>query len=389
MKRVVIAENAVVREGGLGLNLAHMLAGLEGQFEVEVFSAASIPGLRSQAVPGSPLADRILAWPGIRRFRGLQANLREAHFDRGVAARLGPGDVFQGLTGQCERSLERARALGMRLLLDVVTVHNDEGDLRVAREAAAFRSSAAPNRAQGRRRRREYDLADRIRVMSRHAQRTFLDRGFSPDKVVVVHPPVEVDHFPRAAFGHSRFRVTFIGRLEIGKAFHHVIEAFQRARLADSELVLWGGSGSREVTRYLRERVEGHPAIQVRPVPIRAAGLEEVFGKSHVVVHPSVADGFGYVVGEAMAAGVPVIASDTTGGSDWIVDGVNGFVVPAGDIHALRERITWCHRHASRLPDMGRAARATAEEHDLARFRAEYLPLVRALAEIPPRREGA
>jgi glycosyltransferase involved in cell wall biosynthesis len=110
------------------------------------------------------------------------------------------------------------------------------------------------------------------------------------------------------------------------------------------------------------------------------AGLEEVFGKSHVVVHPSVADGFGYVVGEAMAAGVPVIVSDTTGGSEWVVEGLNGFVVPAGDIGLLQERIAWCHRHSSRLPAMGQAARQAAAQHDLNRFREDYLPLVRALA---------
>jgi glycosyltransferase involved in cell wall biosynthesis len=217
--------------------------------------------------------------------------------------------------------------------------------------------------------------------MSRHAQRTFLERGFSEANVVVVHPPVEVDHFPQATFKHPRFRVTFIGRLEIGKAFHHAIEAFQQARLPDSELVLWGGSGSRAVTRYLRERIPSEAVIQVRPVPIRSAGLDEVFGKSHVVVHPSLADGFGFVVSEAMAAGVPVIASDTTGGSDWIEDGINGFTFRAGDIAALRERLRWCHANSARLPEIGRAARKTAEQHGLARFCADYLPLVRSLAE--------
>ncbi len=380
MPHVVLAASTVPREGGLGLNFAHMLAGLDGAATVEAFCAAGIPNLRSTAVPPSRIATRLFALPLVRRLRGLQANLAETHFDRHVARSLPRCDVFQGLTGQCLRSLRRARELGARTLLDVVTVHNDEGDLRVARECPAFGIRLRPNRSQGARRRAEYAEADLIRVMSRHAQRTFLERGFSPDRVRVVHPPVEIEDFPVADFRHSRFRVTFIGRLEIGKAFHHAIEAFQQAALPDSELVLWGGSGSREVARYLRERVEGHPAIHVRPVPIRAAGMEEVFGRSHVVVHPSVADGFGYVVAEAMAAGVPVIASDTTGGSDWIEDGINGFVVPAGDIHALRERLQWCHAHASRLPAMGAAARATAARNNLDRFRADYLPLIRSLA---------
>jgi glycosyltransferase involved in cell wall biosynthesis len=381
MRRIAISANAVPREGGLGLNFAHMLAALAGEFQVSAFCAAPVDGIPTQVITESWLATRPFRLPLIRRFRGAQANLAESHFDRAVARRLPECDVFQGLTGQCLRSFLAAKRRGARTLLDVVTVHNDEGDFRVARECAAFNTEMRPNHAQGARRRREYAEADLIRVMSRHAQQTFLTRGFEPDKVAVVHPPIEVDLFPEARFDHSTFRVTFIGRLEIGKAFHHAIEAFKAANLPDSELILWGGSGSREVARYLREKVEGQPNIHVRPMAIRAAGLEEVFGKSHVVVHPSVADGFGYVVAEAMAAGVPVIASNTTGGSDWIVDGVNGFVVPVGDIDALRERLVWCHQHADQLPRMGKAARNTASQHDLRRFRSDYLPLVRALAD--------
>jgi glycosyltransferase involved in cell wall biosynthesis len=381
MPRAVIAANTVPREGGLGLNFAHMLGALGTEFEAEAICAAPAEPFPTRVIPPSnSLATRLLRLPLLRRLRALDTNLAETHFDAAVARVLPAVDVFQGLTGQCESSLRRARELGAGTLLDVVTVHTDEGDRRVARECPAFGIGFRPNRGQGARRRREYALADRIRVMSRVAQRTFLERGFDAERVVVMHPPVETELFPEATFRHDRFRVTFVGRLEIGKAFHHAIEAFRAARLPDAELVLWGGSGSREVARYLREKVGDDPTIHVRPVPIRKAGLEEVFGKSHVVVHPSVADGFGYVVAEAMASGVPVIASDLTGGSDWIVEGVNGFVVRVGEIETLRERLVWCHRNASRLPDMGRAARATAREHDLARFGADYLPVMRALA---------
>ncbi len=381
MERVIIAANAVPREGGLGLNFAHMIAALEGHFEVAAMCAAKHPTVPTHVIPASWLAKHVLTLPGVRRWRGVEVNVSERHFDRQVAARLTACRVFQGLTGQCERSLQRAHALGASSLLDVVTVHTDEGDVRVARESASFGVQPSLNAEQGARRRREYDSATLIRVMSHHAKRTFLECGVREERVVVVHPPVEVEQFPESNFLGSTFRVTFIGRLEIGKAFHHAIEAFQQAALPDSELVLWGGSGSREVARYLAERVTPGGNVHVRPVPIRVAGLEEVFGKSHVVVHPSIADGFGYVVGESMAAGVPVIASDTTGGSDWIQDGVNGFIVPAGDRDALRERLVWCHRHASRLPAMGKAARATATEHGLERFRSEYLPVMRRLAE--------
>jgi glycosyltransferase involved in cell wall biosynthesis len=380
MSRVVLAANAIPRDGGVGLNLAHLFAAISAEFETEVFCAAPFRAVRFHAVPPSWLARRIAALPGFRRLRCIQANLEETHFDRFVSRHLPRCDVFHGLTGQCARSLRAAKSQGTGALLDVVTVHHDEGDLRVRAEFAAMGLTFCPNTAQGTRRCLEYGEAERIRVMSRFAQKTFLQRGFSEDKVRIVSPPIELDQFPAADFRHSKFRVTFIGRLEFGKGFHHAVEAFQQARLPDSELILWGGSGSRKVAAYLRERVAPDPAIKVRPVPIRSAGLEEVFGKSHVLLHPSLADGFGYVVAEAMAAGVPVIATETTGASDWIVDGLNGFVVPAANRAALRERIAWCHAHADQLPLMGAAARETAAGNTLERFQNNYLPIVRALA---------
>jgi glycosyltransferase involved in cell wall biosynthesis len=217
--------------------------------------------------------------------------------------------------------------------------------------------------------------------MSTHAQRTFLERGFSPERVVVVHPPMEVAAFPIAEFRGPIFRVSYVGRLEISKGFHHLVEAFDRARLPDAELVLWAGPGSRPVTNYLTARMQRNPAIRLRPVAVRDVGFAEVYGKSHVVVHPSPADGFGYSVAEAMACGVPVIVTSTTGAADWVEDGVNGFIVPPRDPEAIRERLQWCYDHPERLAALGRAGRETVERYDLNRFRSTYVPLVRCLAE--------
>ncbi len=92
-----------------------------------------------------------------------------------------------------------------------------------------------------------------------------------------------------------------------------MVEAFDRLRLPESELILWGGCGSRPVTNYMNAKMASNPAIKLRPVEIRKAGLDEVYGRASVLVLPSLADGFGYVVGEAMASGLPVIATTKTG----------------------------------------------------------------------------
>ena len=85
----------------------------------------------------------------------------------------------------------------------------------------------------------------------------------------------------------------------------------------------------------------------------------EVYGKSTVLVHPSLSEGFGYVVAEAMASGIPVIVSRNAGAADLVVDGENGYVVPARDWEAIRDRLAHLASHPALVEKMGRAARAT------------------------------
>ncbi len=377
---ITLAASARLGDGGQGLNLLHMLRGAQAEFEARVLCRGGAdPAAEVQLLPPSPLLDRTFRLPLVRRFGDWYAYLADLHFDRQVEARLAPARIFQGVTGQCLRSLRRARELGARTVLDVVTVHVDDGNRRVFDESVLRNCPVRIHQGQLRRQREEYAAADLIRVMSSHARNTFLERGFAPDRVFALNPYLDVAEFPEATFREPVFRVCFVGRLVLGKGFHHVIEAFRSAGLPDSELVLWGGTGERPVHLLFQRLLAGARGIVHRPVPIRSVGLAEVFGRASVFVHPSLADGFGYSVAEAMASGLPAIVTRTTGAADWIQDGVNGFIVEPGDLDALRDRLVWCHAHPGRLAEMGRAARATVATYDLDRFRRTYLPHLRSL----------
>jgi alpha-maltose-1-phosphate synthase len=67
--------------------------------------------------------------------------------------------------------------------------------------------------------------------------------------------------------------------------------------------------------------------------------LKNIMSLSHVLVLPSVQDGFGMVMAQAMACGCPVIASTNTGGEDLFTHGDEGFIVPIRDVKALTERL--------------------------------------------------
>jgi glycosyltransferase involved in cell wall biosynthesis len=378
---LAVAANAVPKAGGQGLNLFHMTEYLRPAFDVTVYCRAEYPGLPTRIIPPGRLATFVWSKPFVRRLRDWQALHHNAGFDRAVARSLPPGGaVFHGAVGQSLHSLRAARRLGYRAVLDVVTLHADEFRAAQVEGCRTFGIRPAMHPREYRRILGEYEDADLIRVMSHVAARTFTDRGFPADKVVVAQPPFDPAEFPEATFAEPVFRVCYVGLIEPWKGFHHLVEAFDRLRLPAGELVLWGGCGSRPVTDYMTGKMAANPAIRIRPVEIRKAGLAEVYGRASVLVLPSLADGFGYVAGEAMASGLPVITTTKAGAADLVADGVNGYLVAPGDVGAIADRLA----HLAKNPDltrrMGRAARETIRQRpDAAALGAAYAGRVRGL----------
>ncbi|MBF0309874.1 MAG: glycosyltransferase [Magnetococcales bacterium] len=94
------------------------------------------------------------------------------------------------------------------------------------------------------------------------------------------------------------------------------------------------------------------------------ASRQEVFRAGHCFLFPSRWDGWGMALPEAMAAGLPVIASDGVMSAwEFIAEGQNGFKVVAGDVKALAERLAWCVENNGQLAQMGRAAREAVRHH--------------------------
>lgn len=95
-------------------------------------------------------------------------------------------------------------------------------------------------------------------------------------------------------------------------------------------------------------------------------------------VLPSLHEGFGLVLLEAMRAGLPVVASDSGGPRDVVAEGESGYLVPPGDEATLAERIGRLAADAGLRARMGAAARAAAARYSPARMAAEYLELYEA-----------
>jgi glycosyltransferase involved in cell wall biosynthesis len=86
--------------------------------------------------------------------------------------------------------------------------------------------------------------------------------------------------------------------------------------------------------------------------------LADIYTESDVFAFPSVNEGLARVLLEAMASGLPVVASNLSGAEDCVTQGVDGRVVPARDVDALVEALLWHYENRDATRQMGKAAKA-------------------------------
>lgn len=191
---------------------------------------------------------------------------------------------------------------------------------------------------------------------------------WAPGKPVVSFPAwTDIDTFLAAFGSESRDSqaVLFVGVLIPTKAVDLLIEAFGRMadRAPRARLVIAGGKPDRAYFRSLQDRVTrmdlGSRVEFLTDLP--QFDLAREMARAAVLVLPSLSEGLGRVVFEAMACGTPVIASRVGGIVDLVVDGETGLLVPPGDVEALAERITWVLAHPEEAREMGRRARKFAQ----------------------------
>ena len=283
--------------------------------------------------------------------------VRQAH-DALVARTLRAGaDIFVGWSGCSLRSFRRAKDLGLKTVVVRGSTHILE-QMRLLDEE--HRRVGVPFEVASRtvaQELEEYALADFIQTNSSFAARTFVERGIAAERIIMVNTGVDLSRFRPVKKNDDVFRVVTCGSLSVQKGTHVLLEAFERATLPGAELVLIG-----PVLPQLESLAARYASSRVRFVGhVANAELYQWFSQGDVFVMPSIQEGLAAVQAQAMACGLPLISSASSGGEDLIgPDGAEGFIVKTGDSEALRERLEWCFDHRDECRAMGQAALARA-----------------------------
>jgi len=201
----------------------------------------------------------------------------------------------------------------------------------------------------------EISLADTIVVASQFTRST-LDFFPEPKHSVVVIPygvPAPTPTPRELTSQKAPLRVLYVGSLTQRKGISYLFAAIESLGPAATLTVLGRKVGS---SQALDAACATHRWLESLPHREVLALMRE----HDVLVFPSLFEGFGLVIGEALSQGLPVITTPHTGGPDILREGQDGFIVPIRDAEAISARLLELHQDREKLKAMSDSAREHA-----------------------------
>lgn len=172
----------------------------------------------------------------------------------------------------------------------------------------------------------------------------------------------------------DKLRGLFVGALSQAKGISYLLDAVARLQ-SKVELTLIGHRISADVPE--RQLLDRHRWIR----SLSHNELLAEMGRHDVLILPSLHEGFGLVIFEAMAQGVPAIATSNTGGADVIEDDVDGFVIPIRSADSIAEKLELLAKDRERLMSMKAAAKRKAQSRGWESYRERLVEVAREVID--------
>lgn len=298
-----------------------------------------LPHARVESFPWIHTPEMILSQRGLLP-RWLVDHLGYANallFDEWTLRRMPPCDAFIAISGAGLKTGQLVQRRGGKFLCDRGSSHQRFQEQIVSDEYRRWNVDQPVSDIRDTiREEKIYEIADAITVPSTFARRSFIEQGVSPEKVHTIPYGVRLESFAKCGDpAPDTFEVLFVGAVSLRKGLPYLLEAFARIQHPGKRLRIVG-----QVPGWMKPIFTRLPMENVQFLgSLPQAQLPALMSASHLLVLPSIEDGFGLVMSQAMACGCPILASTNTGAEDLFSDGVEGFVVPIRDVDALTDRM--------------------------------------------------
>ena len=296
--------------------------------------------------------------------------LRDALFDNFVAkTKIRDCKIFWGFQGSCLESLKAAKKKNIITIAEFATGHVTTA-LRILGEEKIRNPEWADSISNLyfpswylERLKKEPSVADYCVAASGFCKRTLETEGVSPEKILTLPLGVDLEKFTfKKRETKGLFQILFVGGVGQRKGIKHLLDAYARIKEKNTRLKIIGPIiGSGKAFRKRSSLYEYQGVLSQDEIVLHMQ-------QSHVLVLPSLFEGFGLVIPEAMATGMPVIASTNSAGPEIIREKIDGFILNPSDVDVLASKIKWLMENREKAVKMGENAHERAKHFSWGKY---------------------
>lgn len=214
----------------------------------------------------------------------------------------------------------------------------------------------------------ELDLADCIIVASTYIQKSLIKFGYDSNKIHIIpygFPPV----FPKTYRTiNQKLKILYVGGLHQLKGLSYMFDAIKD--LAEQIELTIIGSGN--ISKKLSEELNKYNYLG----SLSHQQVLNEMRENDILLFPTLSDGFGMVVTEAMSQGTPVIATDHCCAIDLIQNGINGWIVPSRSSDAIKEKIIYLLNNPHEIEKNGKNALRTASKRTWKHYQDDVINVI-------------
>lgn len=302
----------------------------------------------------------LLAFP--IRFFPDSAYIWNNYFDQWVSRMIGKEQprAIIGWSGMSLSSLKKQHQFGGLAILERGSSHIEVQNEILQTEYKRFNLEFSIDPRVINKELKEYQEADFISVPSLFVKKSFIERGISENKLFLNNYGASA-HFRRVRQKMvDKFIVLYLGAASVQKGVVYLFQALQQLNIPASMYEVWFVGSVQEEMQATIKKYNQPNWIWKGHVPHYE--LPEILADCDVAVQPSLQDGFGMVINQTLACGIPTIATTNTGGPDIIQEDKTGFIVPIRDPEAIARHIETLFNDTAKLEAMKIAAEASVQE---------------------------
>jgi glycosyltransferase involved in cell wall biosynthesis len=210
----------------------------------------------------------------------------------------------------------------------------------------------------------EFDLADKVIVCSNYTLNSFLENGVNKDKLYNI--ALDASFVPKKEHYTNYYSYTLtvgmVGGSVLRKGFIYLLQAWKELQITGKKLLLKASKTELMGVPKIWKLIEGDNTIEIIGY---LENMEDFYEQCNLFVFPSIDDGFGMVVFEALACSLPVVITKNVGAGDFITDAKEGYIIDIRNSQQIKEKIEYLNDHRDVMQKMSKEAKKTFNAYQL------------------------